>query len=57
VQRTRRNNRPGGDATIAAFARAQNIGMQRARAAFLLLEREGHLVGHGPGAQRVYHLP
>lgn len=47
----------GGGATVAAFARAQNVGVQRARRAFLELEREGRLVAHGLGARRVYALP
>jgi predicted HTH transcriptional regulator len=48
---------PGGDATIGGFALAQNIGIQRARRAFVKLEQDGLLVGHGRGKSRVYHLP
>ncbi len=43
--------------TIEGFLRSHNIGKQRARRAFLHLEREGHLVGHGVGARRAYGLP
>ena len=57
TQRTKRNGQPGGDATVQGFARAQNIGMQRARRAFLELERAGFLVGHGLGPRRVFNLP
>ncbi len=51
-----RNGRPGGDATVEGFARAQNIGRQRARRTFVELERAGRLVGHGLGPRRVFHL-
>lgn len=44
-------------ATPDEFARAHNVGKQRARRAFLRLEREGHLVGHGVGARRAYAMP
>jgi len=44
--------RPG--ATVARFAKAHNVGVQRARRAFVELEREGRLVAHGFGARRVY---
>ncbi len=53
-QRTRKSDRPGGDATVAAFAKANNVGVQRARRAFVDLERSGDLVAFGFGAQRVY---
>lgn len=43
--------------TVAAFARAHNVGAQRARKAFTHLELAGRLVGHGPGARREYALP
>ncbi len=43
--------------TLDAFIRSHNVGKQRARRAFVLLEREGHLVGHGVGARRSYALP
>ncbi len=48
---------PGGNATIAAFAKARNVGVQRARRAFTQLELAGRLVGHGTGSRRVYSLP
>ena len=44
-------------ASVAAFARAHNVGQQRARRAFTELELGGRLVGHGAGARRVYGLP
>jgi hypothetical protein len=43
-------------ATVSAFCGAQNIGRQRARRAFLALERRGDLVGHGPGSRRSYSI-
>lgn len=43
-------------ATVAAFARAHNVGSQRARRAFVGLERAGRLVAHGLGSRRVYEL-
>jgi schlafen family protein len=52
-----RRAQPGGDATVAAFARAHNVGLQRARRAFTALELAGRLVGHGARARRVYGLP
>ncbi len=42
------------DATISGFADFANIGKQRARRAFVELERSGLIVGHGIGARRVY---
>lgn len=48
---------PGGDATPAGFGLASNIGAQRARRAFVRLERDGLLVAHGRGAKRIYSLP
>jgi hypothetical protein len=51
---SRARTRPGGDATSAAFAKAHNVGVQRARRAFVDLERAGLLVGHGSGSRRVY---
>ena len=42
------------DATVARFAKAHNVGVQRARRAFVELERAGRLVAHGLGARRVY---
>lgn len=41
-------------ATPAEFARATGVGKQRARGAFLALERAGRLVAHGIGAERAY---
>lgn len=43
-----------GAATVQAFADAHNVGRQRARRAFIALERAGMLVGHGSGARRLY---
>jgi hypothetical protein len=40
--------------TVAGFARAHNVGLQRARRAFARLELAGRLVGHGSGARRVF---
>jgi len=47
----------GGSVTVRDFAKTHNIGMQRARRAFVQLEREGRLVGHGSGPNRVYGRP
>jgi predicted HTH transcriptional regulator len=44
-------------ATVAAFARERNVGLQRARRAFTRLELAGRLVAHGSGARREYALP
>lgn len=52
----RRSQRPEGNSTIKAFAKANNVGVQRARRAFTELERQGRLVGHGLGAQRVFRV-
>lgn len=57
TRRTRGGREPGGDATVAAFAHARNVGIQRARQAFTRLEVAGRLVGHGDGARRVFSLP
>lgn len=46
-----------GEATVAAFARAHNVGLQRARRAFTQLELAGRLVGHGAEGRRVYGVP
>jgi hypothetical protein len=46
-----------GGATVSAFARAHNVGSQRARRAFTELELAGRLVAHGSGARREYALP
>ena len=48
---------PEGSATVAGFARAHDVGLQRARRAFVELERAGRLIGHGLGARRDYSLP
>lgn len=52
----RRGSRPEGNLTIKAFAKNHNVGLQRARRAFTRLERDGHLVGHGFGPNRVFSL-
>lgn len=44
-------------ATVAAFARARNVGRQRALKAFIQLELSGRLVAHGAGARREYAAP
>lgn len=46
-----------GPATVKGFCSAHNIGVQRARRAFVRLEREGFLVGYGGRARRVYAVP
>lgn len=43
-------------ASVSAFARARNVGVQRARRAFVQLELAGRLVGHGTGARRLFAL-
>jgi len=55
--RRRARARPSGDATAEGFARERNVGLARARRAFVRLERRGRLVGHGPGRARVYTAP
>jgi predicted HTH transcriptional regulator len=45
------------NATVARFAKAHNVGAQRAKRAFVALERAGRLVGHGFGARRVFESP
>lgn len=57
AERARRSGVPGGDATPAGFAKARNLGVQRARKAFVRLENDGLLVGHGRASARVYGLP
>jgi predicted HTH transcriptional regulator len=42
--------------TVAAFARAHNVGLQRARRAFTALEFAGRVSAHGSGTQRTYAL-
>jgi len=54
VDVNRRARDPGGVATVAGFAQARNVGVQRARRAFTSLELAGRLVGHGRGARRIY---
>ena len=54
AERIRANAHPGGDATVAGFAKARNVGTQRARRAFTQLEVAGLLVAHGVGAKRTY---
>lgn len=56
-ERARFGAMPGGDATPARFGQAQNIGVQRARKAFERLERNGLLVSHGMGTNKIYALP
>ena len=48
---------PDGAASAEAFARARNVGLARARRAFVKLERQGRLVGHGGPARRAYAVP
>jgi predicted HTH transcriptional regulator len=50
-----RTTHPGGTATIARFAKRNNVGENRARKAFVKLERLGLLFGHGSGRTRIYH--
>ena len=58
AERIRRSGVPGGDATPMSFGKAHNIGVQRARKAFVRLERDGLLVAHGrTGSARIYGLP
>lgn len=45
------------DATPQAYAKARNIGVTRARRAFVKLERAGRLVGFGTGVRRTYGRP
>jgi len=54
--RARGGSRPDGDATVAGFARARNVGLQRARRAFTRLEIAGRLVAHGVGSGRTYSI-
>lgn len=42
--------------TVEEFARAHNVGRQRARRAFVALELAGRLTAHGSGARRSYTL-
>lgn len=53
-QQTRGSRATADGATVAAFARAHNVGVQRARRAFTHLELAGRLVAHGTGARRSY---
>ncbi len=43
-----------GRATAENFSVAHNVGRRRALRAFVRLEREGHIVGHGKGLRRSY---
>ncbi len=52
---TRHARQPGGNATVARFARALNVGEARARRAFVRLEMLGLVVGHGAGRARIFH--
>jgi Putative DNA-binding domain len=49
--------RPLGGATVERFARASNIGYERARRAFVHLELAGAILGSGHGKRRTYTLP
>lgn len=49
--------RPAGAATVERFAKTHNVGLARARRAFVRLERGGVLVAHGTGRARVYTAP
>ncbi len=57
AERGRLARDPGGDATPALFGESFNIGQQRARKAFVRLERDGYLVAHGTGKRKYYGLP
>jgi len=52
--RTDPGRRATGRCTPAEFARSRNIGVARARRAFVHLERAGYLVAYGQGAGRSY---
>lgn len=45
---------PNGGVSVQGFAQARNVGAQRAKRAFLRLEREGFLLGFGVGPSRRY---
>lgn len=49
--------RGAGRATPQAFAKARNVGLTRARRAFVKLERDGYLVAHGERSRPTYGLP
>lgn len=49
--------REGRVARPAEFSSATGVGKQRARSAFLALERAGRLIAHGVGAERAYRRP
>ena len=55
--RSRNAQNPGGNATLKDFIAEFNIGTQRARRAFINLERAGLLIAHGVGRNRVYSRP
>ncbi|MCC6408999.1 MAG: ATP-binding protein [Planctomycetes bacterium] len=44
-------------ASVEGFAKARNVGVQRARRTFIALERRGLIVGYGSGSRRAYALP
>ena len=52
--RAKQSKTPGGDASPTLFSQSNNVGVQRARRAFVRLERDGLLVGHGKGTKRIY---
>ncbi len=56
-EHARAGSRPDGDATVAGFAKARNVGLQRAKRAFTQLEVAGLLVAHGVGSKRTYARP
>lgn len=45
---------PNAGVTVTEFARARNVGVQRAKRTFTRLEREGFLIGVGVGSGRRY---
>lgn len=53
-RRSKQSTDPGGDATPTLFGKTFNIGVQRARKAFVRLERDGRLVAHGTGTRKIY---
>lgn len=56
-RRAEDDGRPGGTATVERFARAFNVGLPRARRAFVRLESRGLLIGHGSGRARIFTVP
>lgn len=57
AERAHAGSRPDGDATVAGFAKARNVGVQRSKRAFTQLEIAGLLVAHGVGSKRTYARP